>query len=309
MLHIITHLLLCTVATAWPIGRKQQLPQQTAPYARIQTLQGRIIDSDSSQLVKSLYEHVLTFNAAPSGTLHQSLDDLSQAIELNLATAAILNTTSSSVATLEYFTRLQIAAQEINSHSLFVKNRFSPSYWALEVPFQFTFKSTIAYRCWQLNNLQNHAIHNYNGSLLLQETFDKVRDITILLEASVYMLSQLKTLGFQQLYQTCQPILTNFFQPLLQKPLSQENLHSLQDQLNSLAENDLSRHRYSELALASFLVILLASSTISLIPLMCKQHSDRLMLTRCILYLVGMTWFHMMVFFLYFCKLRRDFEM
>ncbi|GAV53588.1 hypothetical protein ZYGR_0AK00900 [Zygosaccharomyces rouxii] len=309
MLQFIILLLLCTVTTAWPIARKQQFRQETASCARIQVLQSRILDSDSSQLVKSFYEHVLTFNTAPSGTLHQSLDEVSQAINYNLATAAILNTTCSSVATLEYLTRLQIAAQKTESHFISPDNRFSPSYWALEVPFRFTLKSTIAYRRWQLKNLQNYAVHHRNGTLLLHETFVKVRDITILLEASVYMLSQLKTLGFQQLYWTCQPILADFFQPLLQKPLSQESLHSLQDQLKSLAEVDAPTHRYSGMALASFLVILLASSTLSLLPLMCKEYHDRLMLTRCIFYLVGMTWFHMMVFFLYFCKLRRDFEM
>lgn len=310
MHHFIVFLFLCSITTAWPIGRQQQLPQDTAPYKRIQTLQNRIFNSDSSQLVKSLYEHALTFNAPFSGTLQQSLDELLQAIGFNLATAAMLNTTASSVSTLEYLTRLQIATEEIKTHFTSTDNRFSPSYWALKVPFQFTLKSTVAYRRWQLNNLQTNAIYHGNGTLLLQETFVRVRDVTVLLEASVYMLSQLKVLGFQRLYQTCQPILTNSFQLLLQKPLSQDSIYSLQGQLKSLAEADNEhRHRYTEMTLASFLVILLSSSTILLLPLMCKEYHDSLLLARCILYLVGMTWFHLMVFFLYFCKLRRDFTM
>lgn len=310
MIQLITILLTCAIATSWPISRYglQYASPETEPYAKIQTLQDRVINSDSSQLIKSFYEHVLTFNASPSGSLHSRLNEISQAVELNLATVAILESNFSSIQTLQHFTRLQRATKEINSHLYTNKNRFSPSYWALKLPFQFTLKSTIAYRRWQLHNLQRQALHHGNGSLLLQETFKKVRESSVLLEASSYMLSQLSNQGFQRLYHTCQPILMDFFQPLLQKPLSQDGLYSLQDQLKSLVDDDLSRHRYREIALGSFLVILLASCSISLLPLMCNEYHNRILLTRCIFYLIGMTWFHMMVFFLYFCKLRRDFE-
>ncbi|AQZ17062.1 (ZYRO0D02310g) [Zygosaccharomyces parabailii] len=283
------------------ISHNTALPQ----YSLIATLQNRVANSDAPDIVKALHKHVLSFSALPRTTLPHQFNEFSLSVEHNLVTAVFMNETCH-LELLEVFTRFKNAGEEITT-SISQMNRISSVYWTLAVPLQLTLKSSIAYRCWQLQRWQQTAIQSANATALLQDTFSIVYDSTILLEASTYMLHQLHKLGSHELHRICEPILSHAFGSLFNQ-LPQDSLDTLVSQLRVMLSDDTSRHRYSELALGSLLLVLLATSSLLLLPLMCHERAKFAMLTRCFLYIVGVTWFHMMVFFLYFCKLRKDFE-
>lgn len=297
-------IVICTLifTHAFPlISHNTALPQ----FSLIATLQNRVANSDAPDIVKALHKHVLSFSALPSTTLSHQFNEFSLAVEHNLVTAVFMNETCH-LELLELFTRLKNAEEEIMS-SIRHMNYISSVYWTLAVPLQLTLKSSIAYRCWQLQRLQQNAIQSVNATDLLQDTFSIVYDCAILLEASTYMLHQLHKWGSHKLHRMCEPILSNAFRSLFNQ-LPRDSLDTLASQVIVMLSDETSRHRYSELALGSLLIVLLATSSLLLLPLMCHERAKFAMLTRCFLYIVGVTWFHMMVFFLYFCKLRKDFD-
>lgn len=282
------------------IAQTRRLPQ----YSVIETLQHRVDSSDAPKIVRSLHRHVLSYSTPAEGNLPYQLREFSLSAEHNLVTAAIMNETVNPLM-LQRFKRLNNANEAIiNAVRQF--NPISPSYWTLVVPFQFTLKSTLAYRRWQLHRSQRYALQSTNATALLQETIYTVQDTSILLEAAAYMLQQLHKLGLQQLRRVCQPILSSGFGLLLNE-LPHDSLEVLASQFELVIDENTSRHRYSDLALGSLVVVVLATSSLLLLPLMCQERSKFLMLSRCFLYIAGITWFHMMVFFLYFCKLQKDF--